>query len=517
MPGLTLVRDSTYIVNAMSSHQMLPPSGPPSKPQLLARRRQTVLDEEEYVGILSAIIERDYFPHLSAAAAVRGGNNSSCNEGVFDSTVSVSDAVVRDLSVDSFFKQFTSYDNDSFEDLQQQSVEEHRRKYHWLYEDNISSDSKKGMMMLYHISDKILTEDERKKMDYILDNGVFGTDDSGLGFGAPIAGDCRPNRTDPWRFRVRNQLMFPPELRDSEDTCGMHDFPVGGAVDHHSMRRSILPILPSDGTSTLRITAGTDGGQLQQNMKDALHFAVSTYNRRVGEASRAEKVIQRHNTSIDHDQLLRLVDGTCSYNRFLPMLEPPHTPSLFSSAPSEADSSSVGDRKQYRPVPMSPYIEPGQGPMGAVSPLYTWGTIEGPPIPLVHDDALILSMQGSRQLSDNLKRLQQKAYSDQENGVPYFSVQRISQREAIARSMDTSNQQKKSKIARSSHRPPDISDADSVVGRSSYYAASENNSVRSSSSAHGSAARRFQCLTPAAQALAIKLQNKNNKQGPKIF
>lgn len=503
---------------------MLPPSGPPSKPQLLARRRQTVLDEEEYVSILSAIIERDYFPHL--AAAVRGGHGSSRssnnNESGFDSTVSVSDALVRDLSVDSFFKQFTSYDNDSFEDLQQQSVEEHRRKYHWLYEDGISSDSKKGMMMLYHIGDKILTEDERKKMDYILDNGVFGTDDSGLGFGAPVVADCRPNRTDPWRFRVRNQLMFPPELRDSEDTCGMHDhFPVGSAVDHHhSMLKSILP--SSDNlTSNLQITAGTVGGQLQQNMKDALHFAVSTYNRRVGEASRAEKVIQRHNTSIDHDQLLlRLVtDGTtCSSSRFLPMLELPHTPSLFSSAPSEADScsSSVGDRKkkkQYRPVPMSPYIEPGQGPMGAVSPLYTWGTIEGPPIPLLHDDALISSMQGSRQVSDQyrLKRLQQEAYSDQVNGVPYFSVQRISQREAIARSMDTSNQQKKAKLARSSHRlPQEVGDTDSVVGRSNYYTSSENNSsVRSSRSAHGSVARRFHSLTPAAQALAIKLQSKN--------
>lgn len=499
---------------------MLPPSGPPSKPQLLIRRKQTVLDEEEYVSILSAIIERDYFPHLSAAsAAVRGGHSSSCNEGGFDTTVSVSDAVVRDLSVDSFFKQFTSYDNDSFEDLQQQSVEEHRRKYHWLYEDGISSDSKKGMMMLYHIGDKILTEDERKKMDYILDNGVFGTDDSGLGFGAPVVGDCRPNRTDPWRFRVRNQLMFPPELRDSEDTCGMHDFPVGSAIDHHSMsmmRRSILPAVPSDHpTSNMRITAGAEGGQLQQNMKDALHFAVSTYNRRVGEVSRADKVIQRHNTSIDHDQLLRLVDGTCSSSRFLPMLEPPHTPSLVSSAPSEADSSSsVGDRgKQYRPVPMSPYIEPGQGPMGAVSPLYTWGTIEGPPIPLIHDDALISAMQGSRRVSDNLKRLQQEAYWDQENGVPYFSVQRISQREAMARSMDTSNQQKKAKIARSSHRAPDIQgDTDSVVGRSNYYAlASDYNSVRSSSSVHGSAGRRFHSLTPAAQALARRLQSKNKQ------
>jgi len=479
---------------------MLPPSGPLSKPQLLARSRQTVLDEEDYVGILSSIIERDYFPHLSA---VRGGT-----EGGWDT---VSSDAVRDMTVDSFFKQFTSYDNDSFEDLQQKSVEEHRRKYHWLYEEGISSDSKKGMMMLYFIGDKILTEDERKKMDYILDNGVFGTDDSGLGFGAPLAGDSRCNRTDPWRFRVRNQLMFPPELKDSEDTCGMHDFPVGSVVDRHSVQRSILPV-PTD--TTLRITAGAESRQLHQNMKHALHFAVSTYNMRVGEVIRAEKTIQRHNTSIDHEQLLRLVNGACLPSLSLPMLEPPHTPSLVSSVPSEADSS-IGDRKQYRPVPMSPYIEPGKGPMTALSPMYTWGMIESPPIPLTNDDALISSLQGSQQRSDYLKRLQQEAYSDHENGVPYFSVQRISQREQIARSMDTSNQQKKVKMARSSLRPQEIGDVDSVVGRSNYYAASEH-SIRSSSSTHISAARRFHTLTPAAQALAMKLQTKN-KQGSKLF
>jgi hypothetical protein len=89
---------SSAVVSVAAQGLMLPPTG-----TWASKRRKKVLEEEEYVDMLSHIIERDYFPRLAAS-------REDTEHGVGDS--------VSQLSVSSFFQNFTSYDNDSFLDLQ---------------------------------------------------------------------------------------------------------------------------------------------------------------------------------------------------------------------------------------------------------------------------------------------------------------------------------------------------------------------------------------------------------------
>ena len=319
---------------------MLPPTGLPNK----RKRTKRVLEEEEYVDALSHIIERDYFPQLAASRGSVDGRDD-----------------YNGLSVDTFFQQYTSYDNDSFEDLQQKSVEEHQRRYHWLYElpdDGSGVHRRSGMLMLYYLGDKILTAEQRQKMDTIMN-------------GEEHVGDNRPNGSQPWRFRVRNQFMFPPELAVSEDVCRMRDSEAPDLNDKNN-KQEWKTILPVGQTSSLLLKNGeadTNGAALNTgpNNMAALQQALTRYNRRFsGVQVRGEKTIQRNNTNLPppssqtptstltSEQLLswdrsyrskqqqqqQQAGALTAFNRGQYALEAPHTPSLRSSG---GGSSTAGD------------------------------------------------------------------------------------------------------------------------------------------------------------------------------
>ncbi len=603
MPAPALRADAGKVHNSL----MLPPAGGPTK----RKRKQQVLEEEDYVEALSHIIERDYFPQLAASRAHDEGNSQ-----------------LDGLSVDSFFQKYTSYDNDSFEELQQKSTEDHQRRYPWLYElpdDEDGKHRRSGMMMLYYLGDKVLTADQRDKMDKIMN-------------GPENVGGNRPNGSQPWRFRVRNQLMFPPELAVSEDVCRMRDHEAPDIV--HDRTQTLAQqkcILPADPNSQLLLLNGESGSDKSLNNRTnnlaALQQALVRYNKRYsGPTVRSEKVIQRHNTSLPtpsassadvttstltSEQLLswdrshrarqqaqqlqhlQRYPNASGMRRFV--LEEPHTPSLRSSG----GGSTVGDsasecsdarhygssnkKKDYLPVPMSPCPEPGVGALQSLTPLFTWGSVEGTPL-LLHQASpapgmtpfmgqgqgagtgLVAGRLSTDQESDTresrrMKALQQQAYEEEEKGLPRFTLAPTSQREMLARSIDTHTQQAhstsgagKAKISlstasssrgsggsvvsgkRSRTSSSDVvgkagraamedSDEMSVADRRDYYRSANFHatqqahqpspapSVRSSSSSFSSkhknhlnsstsslsTAQRLARLTPAAKALALKL------------
>ena len=77
-----------------------------------ARRQRVVLEEEEYLGEMRSIIERDYFPEV---ARRRGDEALPMSLGQFSAT-------------------YTSEDNDSFEKQLAKDHRDHVRKYWWSYD-----------------------------------------------------------------------------------------------------------------------------------------------------------------------------------------------------------------------------------------------------------------------------------------------------------------------------------------------------------------------------------------------
>lgn len=470
-----------------TDHQIMPTGSkrssslmaPPSLPYSLgdkAKKQKVVLDEDSYVNSLGVIIERDYFPELSKRKAqleVLEKNqhidfvtlskiykelfidrDSYINHGLYDD---VPDLNIKNLSVDDFFREYISEDNYSFEELQKQSMIEHRKKFHWVYENSDrllmdgSNDQQKkaGMLMLYYIGNKVLTHEERNKMDSILNRSSS--------YGSSI-NDQRPNTVGNAKFRVRNQLMFPPELEDSEDTCLMHD--------HHESRggshRSALPTIMND--DTLALENGKEVRLLTS-------YASSSSNSGV----KQEKIIQRNNTSLPTGSLLNQFGNGMNnwYTSALTPLERPHTPSQFSSNSSDSGrllggDASMGTRsngrtgeKKYEFVRMTPT------PMSAV----------------------------------NMTPLRAGDAESEPEGGPRFSMQPVRTRELVGRALD-----KSAKVKAQKSRHGKIESSSSVASMS---AASTPRSIRSTTPSATSLKDRFSKLTPAAQALAMKINRKD--------
>eukprot|EP01035_Chromulina_nebulosa_P008465 gene8465-11470_t len=180
------------------------------------------LTEDEYTEKLEAIIEAQFFPHIAPLRQLHSYINNQSNKFSLErlkrmyvnpeqrtANLSNSEEDENKITLSTFLQQFISEDNSSFEILQEKSLQEHRRKYHWNYE---QEDGKKsGMLALYYMNGKVLSIEERKLFDTILITDMH----------QDAAFDNRKNGLDHVKFRVRNQLFFPPQLKDSEDTCKM--------------------------------------------------------------------------------------------------------------------------------------------------------------------------------------------------------------------------------------------------------------------------------------------------------
>lgn len=238
---------------------------PPPKP----REKRKILSEDEYVELLGSIIERDYFPDMKAL------KQKLTSLGVRPPTQDVLATVPDNMRVDDFFNHYNSEDNASFNVLHENDREANRRKYHWAYES--LDKAKNGQLMLYYQNGGVLSDEERKHFDGLLE--------------APSQrGDERPSAPETWPIRARNQLMFPPELHTSDATC-------------HVLRIENGEV-PSQSSALSRVM-----------------------NPHVGTAARAAKEILSHNT--------RLSASSQGSSQPSP-LEPPHTPSVYSEPDTAA-------------------------------------------------------------------------------------------------------------------------------------------------------------------------------------
>jgi hypothetical protein len=400
-------------------HVMPPPIARPKfrdivqlDPERIDRKRKVrVLDEEIYQDTMGRIIERDFFPELAWERKQVDGESG----------------IERDMdeheSLDAFLAANTSEDNASFEEIINKDKKERRRRLHWLYEAN--DGRREGMLGLYYLGGGVLSAEERERMDQLLETN-------------PRIGDDRQNGADSWRFRVRNQLMFPPELDDSLDTC----HPALG--DGPAQR----PALPSTGRLLIANKAKSSTITVDSRLQN--------------------KTIQHRNT--------RLIGEPVLAHPASP-LERPHSPSEYSQADSLDASGFLGTTtRSYRPVAMTPLIEPGVQD----SPLITWGEAASTPLVLTSDnDALRFNPLLPRQPLQS----EERPCPPSKNVSPAFKIKELSSREALARSLDPVTQSKK--------------DGDLLIARR-----------------RRTFSRKTVALTPAALSLAARIRSSNGPTTP---
>lgn len=502
------------------------------------------LTEDDYTEKLEAIIEAQFFPHIAPLRELHSFINNQSNKFTFERlkrmyvnpeirSANFSNSEDENkITLSTFLQQFISEDNSSFELLQEKSLQEHRRKYHWNYE---QEDGKKsGMLALYYMNGKVLSIEERKLFDTILITDMH----------QDAAFDNRQNGLDHVKFRVRNQLFFPPQLKDSEDTCKMP---------------------PSSSAGPRLITDGKESSQLlakYENNKSALSNSTSSL---LSSRKGFEKEIQTANISSlssfvsQERRPAETEDGAgplTLYHLLMAVLHPDQSGSnsgaiggmtgpsplerpqrLSASDPSPIFSNGSHrnnntNKRAYEEVSMSPIPVPissislSQGFIPAsvlamhdsstqllfavpASPLVTWGEVMSTPVAIAEeDDHPIPAGVWSKSI-----------VADEDSG-PIFSMQPPSRRELTARALDSRGKNSKKKkdkkniiISSSTHTPappstllssstlPGFSPAPSCFSSAASVA-----SRRSAGSALSVSRRKtLSSLTPAGKALAEKI------------
>jgi protein DGCR14 len=317
---------------------------PPPRRRSEALQGRDIMEEEEYISALESIISRDFFPDVSKlkaqlmwlqrvnpadAGVARRVLLSSAQRSVPVDRATALEEALRDMeayskeadergwemSLSEFVQRHSTEDNESFQKLLEDMQAEHRRRYWWAYEDGLDGQA------------RLL----------LLPSGERNEGDRQIQFRKAIEenpSDQRPVAPTMWKHRAQNQLMFPPRIEDSIDTCG--------------------GLRPRPGQLLLQ--------------------------GRVGKAAGEPKAIQHHAT-----RLQQSADGRLAVHSS-------PAPSASGPSPLEAPgserSSVVGlealegrlglktaDLTQL--VPMTPTIVPG---FGGESPMMTWGDIASTPL-----------------------------------------------------------------------------------------------------------------------------------------
>eukprot|EP01039_Chlorochromonas_danica_P008912 gene8912-9830_t len=471
------------------------------------KRKNEVLEEEEYIARLEYLIERDYFPHLSSLRNMLNYLEEHDNydlytlrqtyRKLFPNLPSHNNKQEQEeiesgeksgggkMTIAQFFNRYISEDNQSFLTLQEKSIKQHRQKYHWMYEaldlleDGSSTTSssslrRPGTLMLYYIGNKVLTVKERENIDRILDGNV--DDDI----------DKRQNGLSTWAFRVRNQLMFYPELRDSQATCQM----IPDASQHRPDRQSILPIQNEKNSSVGLIT-------------DFAFKAPSPRPPRMNNnvSSSSEKIVQRANVHALGNEVLQEMDDYLRGMAALSPLEMPHTPSSVGSMDNAMTMRAEIGNKRYREVEMTPLAVPGKGALA--SPLMTWGAVAATPLLLSSSSSSNRVPATPREYSGNNEK--SRAESAGVAG-PHFSMQPTRQRDKIALALDAKFKKRRASYVTPLRSSGDIHSQASVNSAQTWRRYSDDGLVGRTGNAIGATERRkLSDLSLAAQNLAKKI------------
>jgi hypothetical protein len=599
-------------------------SNAPSSSSSSQRKKRNIVDEDRYIEMLENVIEKNYFPHIPI---LEKQLEYMDNNETFDfqtlrniyqelfpkiplpkvpATSSSSSSSVRgenkyeeqrDISsftIPEFFQSYMSEDNYSFLKIQEQDLQNFRRKYHWLYEPNPhllltsgetsqahpalpapnKTNIKKqraGMLMLYYINDKVLSQEEREKLDQTLESKELSFNDS------------RPNNTDYGQFRVRNSLMFYPDLQESEKT---HQIIDNDTAEPLERRNPILPLSESyyqllleNNYSTAVEGREKDNQQFlvpskpsskipskqKASMDNSFEMMTPTSSSRssydliprpssVKLDLQKEKIIQKENIyksgiSFIHEIDNYLRGGNDSQDHPHGTVESPHTPTTVSSddrmgnsllqypyLPRNSNISSSGknniNSNQYGEssssssnrsllhqnslVSMSPLPIIGKGLLSA--PIITWGKLLGPPILLdagENDGDQEKEKAGKR----HGNRMKNAGGSTQETtssssssqlfnpDLPHFYLNNMNQREKLGHQLDQ-KRLKKQQSSSSSTSSTVFNKKDN--GNNSIFRDSMSSNRSVSSMATGSTSKRLKLheMSPAAQLLAKKVQNK---------
>ncbi|KDO19698.1 hypothetical protein SPRG_14777 [Saprolegnia parasitica CBS 223.65] len=116
------------------------------------------------------------------------------------------------MTLNHFLATHTSEDNAAFEELQEKAVAEHKKKYHWAFDDDHAT----TRLLLLPDGTK-MTQERRLLMDKACDTKL-------------ALEDSRPVAPDTWTFRARNQLLFPPDLETSRAICKLEATTTGDVL-----------------------------------------------------------------------------------------------------------------------------------------------------------------------------------------------------------------------------------------------------------------------------------------------
>ncbi|CAM9823584.1 unnamed protein product, partial [Phaeothamnion confervicola] len=259
-------------------------------------------------GSSAVLMETKGSPALKAAAGAASGA-----EGV-------AAPAMTELSLTDFLRRHTSEDHDSFQSVLKSDQSDHRRRYFWAFDGGVGSVAGAGGVaapqLLLLKDGRVMSAARRAAADAACDPEA-------------MIGDDRQAAPATWRHRVRNQLMFLPDMQMSREICGLEATATGTAG-------SGAVALLVDGSSA-------PGGP--PVAADAVAAAV------VGADGSGGGVVQHHATRFPAQE--SRARGAAAY-------EPPDS-----------------ERRNQRPVAMTPSPMPGAA---AESPFVTWGDIAGTPL-----------------------------------------------------------------------------------------------------------------------------------------
>jgi hypothetical protein len=602
-------------------------SNAPSSSSSSQRKKRNIVDEDRYIEMLENVIEKNYFPHIPILEKQLEymDNNETfdiqtlrniyqelfpkvplpkvpATSSSFSSSVRGENKYEehRDISsftIPEFFQSYMSEDNYSFLKIQEQDLQNFRRKYHWLYEPNphllLTSGERSqahpalpapnktnikkqraGMLMLYYINDKVLSQEQREKLDETLESKELSFNDS------------RPNNTDYGQFRVRNSLMFYPDLQEAEKT---HQIIDNDTAEPLERRNPILPLSESHYQLLLENNYST---AVEGREKDNQHFLVpskpsskipskqkvSTENsfEVMTPTSRSfstdliprpasmkldlqkDKIIQKENIYQSGISFIHEIDnylrGGNSSNQDHPhgTVESPHTPTTVSSddrmsnsllqypylprnsSNTHSSKNNINNNNQYGElsssslsnqsalhqnslVSMSPLPIIGKGLLS--SPIITWGKLLGPPILLdegendghqekdkagkTHNNRIKNAGGSAQDITSSSSSSSQLFNPD----LPHFYLHNMNQREKLGHQLDQ-KRVKKQQSSSSSTSATIFNKKDN--GNNSIFRDSMSSNRSVSSIATGSSSKRLKLheMSPAAQLLAKKVQNK---------
>lgn len=441
------------------------------------RKSKVILDEEAYIGALESIIERDYFPKIPTSNTTNTtnttNNKNNKNNLTTTNTIQLTDTNNNNtdnsnnntdndnnnnISINDFFQMYTSEDNESFEVLQEKHLLEHKQKYAWIYDD--SPDKTSGMLMWYHQGGKVLTSQEREKMDQLLEC-------------PKTIGDDRPNGVKTWQFRVRNQLMFPPDLETSRNISHLPPTNPSDNTNKYLIEDSkelqqiqienssldIIPTAPLSSSLSLSLlpsssSLSSSSSELSNNnfleiSKHKYHIdptrtlnLPSQNNNSLNEKNPSENKLMPPPTIVPKNTRFNENNDNNEYNNFKSNIRSPGS-SLSSSSPFEMPHSpSVTEisttttatninNHNYRAVQMTPSPMPGNSNLGQgfQSPIITWGDICGTPINL------------NSKLNDGFININDNSNSI----VSGFQIKELSNREKIGHLLQNKNLKKQKK------------------------------------------------------------------------